>query len=102
MSLRRIFEELYTATDGGTSETREARRTLEHGATILVRRRGRERQVVLGRPGAPVGLVELDTFRVHGAIPDHAEGTCYLPTASGWYYVAYRWADAPSLFDEGL
>lgn len=65
MSLRSRFAELYA-----TAELQgEARAQLAGGAALLVRVGGERRQVVISRQGAPVGMVETDTFCAHGQIP---------------------------------
>lgn len=72
---------------------------LSHGATLRMRsarvgepgRQARRRQLIIGRQGAPPSALECQTFLGYGQVPDSAVGVCYLPTATGWYYVAYTW-----------
>lgn len=98
MTLRSRFAELYA-----TAELRgEARAQLAGGAALLVRVGGERRQVVISRQGAPVGMVETDTFVAHGNIPAAAAGVCWLPTRAGLYRVSFTWeVPAPplTLFD---
>jgi hypothetical protein len=97
VSLRTIFETLYAEAEAAG----EASRQLAQGARVTVRVRADRRQVILSRQGAPVGLVETDTFIAYGRIPAAAEGVCYLPRA-GLYRVAYTWETPPpplTLFD---
>ncbi|HMQ29168.1 MAG TPA: hypothetical protein PKD53_00505 [Chloroflexaceae bacterium] len=94
MSLFHIFKELYATAIAG----RPAFRRLKSGATIKVRAKGRRRQVILGRAGAPVGEGEEQTFRRDGEIPDAAARQEYQ--SGPWHYVALTWEEPPGLFDE--
>lgn len=101
MSLRKIFEELYKdATARETPERPgEADAALKQGATVKVRVRGRERQVILGRPRVYVSEQEIRTFRTHGDIPPDAERRDWPPTAKGWCYVELRWEAPATLWE---
>lgn len=92
MTLRSTFRELYATAEARQAEGRpgEAYKALRQGATVKVRVLGRRRQVILGRRGAPVGEVEIVTFRRDGDIPQAAERNDYADD-KGWHYVALRW-----------
>lgn len=100
MSLPKIFAELYAeaAARATPSQRGESFKRLQQGATITVRSQGRRRQVLLGRQLAPVGEVEIETFRRDGRIPADAERRDYQ--AGPWHYVALTWEEPPGLFDE--
>lgn len=95
MSLRSRFANLYATAATQGSATAE----LEGGAVLTVKADGRRRQVVIARPGVPVGLTETDTFVVHGDIPPWATGVCYFPTKAELFRVVFTWETIPTLFD---
>lgn len=102
MTLRSTFATLYAdaAARERDGQPGEAYKALKGGADIKVRTQGRRRQVILGRrPPAPVGEVEITTFRAHGDIPPEATREDYKPTLTRWYFVALRWEAPPSMFE---
>lgn len=101
MSLRTTFATLYAdaAARERDGQPGEAYKALKGGADIKVRTQGRRRQVILGRrPPAPVGEVEITTFRAHGDIPPDAARREYRDR-QGWHRVALTWEAAPSLWE---
>jgi hypothetical protein len=96
MTLRSTFTRLYAEASARQTAERpgESYVALRQGATVRVRVRGRERQVILGRPRVSVSEAEIVTFRRDGQIPPDAARTDYAD-ARGWRYVALRW-EAPA------
>lgn len=96
MTLRSTFKELYATAEARQAEDRpgEAYKVLGKGATVKVRVRGRERQVILGRQKVYVSEQEIITFRAHGDIPPDAERRDWPKTAKGWCFVELKW-EAP-------
>jgi hypothetical protein len=101
MSLRSTIATLYAEAAARQSAAAygDAYKALRGGADIRVRVRGRRRQIILGRRGAPVGEVEIVTFRRDGNVPADAERTDYA-APSGWHYVALSWTAPLPMFRE--
>jgi hypothetical protein len=91
MSLRTLLARM----EGESAAHGEASATLAGGATLRLRADGLRRQLVIGRVGAPVGLVETQTFLAHGDIPPNACAWCALPTA-GAYRLVVEWERPPA------
>ena len=74
---------------------------LMNGARIAVRLRDNLQTVTFSRGDVELGAVELDTFKTHCAIPEHARripaiGQNLVPkTVRARYYVAFQWAVEP-------
>lgn len=70
---------------------------LSGGAEVIARVRDGQVLLTLKRQGVAVGDVELKTFMRDAGVPDDAER---LPAEGqserdGWYYVTFRWKEAP-------
>jgi hypothetical protein len=101
MTLRSTFASLFAE---ATARQRggvygDAYKALKGGADIRVRILGLRRQIILGRRGAPVGEVEITTFRRDGNVPADAERRDYA-APGGWHYVALSWTAPPPMFPE--
>ena len=74
---------------------------LMNGARIAVRLRDNLQTVTFSRGDVELGAVELDTFKKHCSIPEHArripaEGQNLVPNqVRARYYVAFQWAVEP-------